>query len=398
MGFVSERLMNLLKPQAAIKVKMKFSDIPGHQHVKESLTRLADSDCIPHAIMLCGPSGIGKMAVARAFSNYVHCRNRRDGEPCGECPDCLQHKNFNHPDVHFSYPIVKSEKLKRYVSADEIDHWKEMLRKYPSMPLERWLEIIEAGNAQPVIHVNEAEYIIRHESFAPFSSKYKFFIIWLPERLRPEAANGLLKVIEEPTEGTVFILVSDEEDKVLPTISSRTQRFNMGTLTPEEIAGYLRNRYGVSEYEAPDLARICGGLISRADELGQHSGENREFESLFREIMRASYGKKLALLRTLGDKAASFGREKLIRFMRYMGRMVRENFIYNMRMPMLQTMTRDEDEFAKRFSPFINHCNVEAIMHQIERAETDIARNANAKVVLFDFFLLLIPQLHKKAT
>lgn len=378
--------------------EMKFSDIPGHIAVKRALIELADTDRLPHAIMLCGPSGIGKMLLARTFVNYVHCTNRHDGEPCGRCPACLQHASFNNPDTHFIFPIVKSEKSKVLLSTDRIEEWRRMLTENPTMQPERWLDILEAGNSRPRIYVNDAEYIVTAEAMSNYASNYKFFIIWLPEKMNIEAANKLLKVIEEPSQGTVFILVSNEENNVLPTISSRTQRFNMAPLSREEIGRYMMQRYGMKDYEAFELSRLAEGRLSKADELAGFSEEKEEFETLFRDIMRNAYAKKLSILRNLSERTAAFGREKLLRFLDYMARMTRENFIYNMKMPQLSALTRTEEDFSRRFSPFINHGNVEDIMNEVGRAQNDIARNANAKIVMFDLFLLIIGFLLRKKT
>ncbi|MDE7413210.1 MAG: DNA polymerase III subunit delta [Muribaculaceae bacterium] len=375
---------------------MKFSDIPGHEATKKALIELADSDRIPHALMLCGVSGIGKMMLARAFVNYVHCTDRRDGEPCGECRACRQHASFNNPDTHFIYPIVKSEKSKVLLSTDRIAEWRKMLETYPAMQPEKWLEIIDAGNSRPRIYVNDAEYIVGAEAMSNYASNYKFFIIWLPEKMGVDAANKLLKVIEEPTPGTVFLLVSNEDSEVLPTISSRTRRFNMSPLTREEIETYMLKRYPLKDYEAFELSRLAEGRISKADDLAGFSEEQAEFESLFRDIMRNAYSKKLVVLRTLSEKSAAFGREKLLRFLDYMARMTRENFIYNMKMPQLSALRRSEEEFSKKFSPFINHGNVEDIMNEIGRASNDISRNGNSKIVMYDLFLLLIGFLLRK--
>ena len=375
---------------------MKFADIPGHNSVKRTLVELADSDNIPHAIMLCGPSGIGKMLLARTFVNYVHCTDRRNGEPCGECAACRQHASFNNPDTHFIYPIVKSESQKILLSTDRIEQWHRMLAENPSMQPEKWHDIIGACNSQAAIYVNDAENIIASEALSNYASDYKFFIIWLPEKMNLQAANKLLKVIEEPLPGTVFLLVSNDESQVLPTISSRTRRFNMSPLTREEIASYMMSRHGMKDYEAFELSRLAEGRISKADELAGFSEEKEEFEGFFRDIMRNAYAKKISILRSLSDQTAAFGREKLLRFLDYMARMTRENFIYNMKMPQLSALTRSEEEFSRRFSPFINHGNVEDIMTEIGRAENDVARNANGKIVMFDLFLLIIGFLLRK--
>ena len=377
---------------------MNFSDIPGQSNVKQDLRDLADSNNMPHAIMLCGLSGIGKMCVARAFMQYAHCSSPRDGEPCGQCASCRQHLSFNHPDVHYIYPIVKNKAQKIELSEDRIDSWKHLLDEYPWMPPEKWIEIIDAGNSQPIIYVNDADNIVRGEAYSSFTSRYKFFVIWLPEKLQPAAANKLLKVIEEPTEGTVFLLVSNNESEVLPTISSRTRRFNMHPAGQPLIERYVKEKYHLDDATARTVARLSEGRVAKADELASHSGERNEFQKLFQDIMRAAYAKKPGKLREIGDAASSLGREKLRRFLNYMTQMARENFIFNMRIPALSSMTPEEESFSSRFSPFIHHGNIEEIVSRIEEASSHIERNGNSKLVLFSLFLYIIPLLHKKAS
>ncbi len=366
---------------------MKFSEIAGHSDTIASLRALADGGRIPHALLLTGISGIGKFRVARAFAQYVHCSNRKDGDSCGVCPSCLQHQRHNNPDLHFIYPIVSKEK--RRVSTDYIDEWKEMLNDWSYMPPEKWNDIISAGNSQPAILVAESEEIIAKASLSAFQENYKIFLIWLPEKLRPEAANKLLKVIEEPFEDTLFILVSNDDSRLLPTIFSRTQRFNMRPLSGNEISRHLAQRRGVEGRIADAASRIAEGSMARAEELACHPDEIMEFSSLFKEIMRMAYALKAASLKTLSERCAAMGREKLLRFLAYCARMVRENFIYNLSLPPLSLLTPDEEEFSVRFAPFIHEGNVEGLSNEISRAAADISRNANGKIVMFDLLLLI---------
>lgn len=375
---------------------MKFSDIPGHEEVKSALREMRDGGRVPHALMLSGAPGTGKMMLARAFAAYLHCERPRGGEPCGECRSCRLHNELSHPDLHFSFPIVKSQAKKTLVSADMIEPWREMLTDWPAMPQERWLSLIEAGNSQPAIHVNEAAEIIEADSYPPYSSDFKIFIMWLPEKLQLAAANKLLKVVEEPAPGTVFIFVSDNELEVLPTIYSRVRRINVGALGEEDIAAYLQRRYGLDAGRAREYARLCSGSLIRADEIGGHGGEREEFLKHYQEVMRNAYAKRVLALRKLADATAAFGREKIGRFLDYTAAMVRENFIYNMHVPALNTLTSEEEAFSTKFSPFINHRNVEGFLEETGRARRDVERNANSKIVLFDYFLLLIILLHKK--
>lgn len=372
---------------------MRFSDIPGQGAAKKTLRHLADTDHVPHALMISGPAGSGKTLLARTFAQYLQCEHPHDGEPCGECTSCRLHADTGHPDLRFVYPWVKSRKLDRG-TMNEL--WHKMLTETPSMPEERWLQLLEAGNSQPSIYVEDANDIVQADAYPSSTSRYKITIIWLPEKMQLAAANKILKVVEEPADGTVFIFVSNNELEVLPTIFSRVQRINVGRLADEEIAGYLTSRYHLPADRAAQYANLCNGSLIRADELGSNTGENEEFLGTYMDVMRAAYAKKVSVLKQLSESVAAYGREKNKRFLNYMARMIRENFMYNLRMPQLNAMTQPEEQFSVRFSPFVNHLNVEDFLEQTTRARRDIERNANAKVVMFDYFLYVIILLHRK--
>ena len=374
---------------------MQFKDITGHKEITGALRDLADSGKVPHAFLFSGISGIGKMRTARAFAQYLHCKNRKNGDSCGCCPSCLQHQKHNNPDLHFIYPILKKEGTQ--ISKDWIDEWREMIDSYSYMPLEKWNDFLKAGNSQPAIYVQEAEDIISRASLSAFQENLKIFIIWLPEKLRPEAANKLLKIIEEPFEDTVFILVSNNDSKILPTILSRTQRFNFKPLKESELKELLVSS-GVEHDMADDAARISEGSLQKADEIACHPEELLEFSNLFKEIMRAAYALKAKQLKDLSEKTAAFGREKLLRFLDYCGRMIRENYIYNFNQPSLVLMTKDEETFSQKFAPFIHDGNVESLSEEIARASQDIERNGNSKIVMFDLMLLLSRLVRKPKT
>lgn len=377
---------------------MKFSDIPGHANLKETLRQQIDNGKLPHALMLSGPSGIGKMMLARALAQYIHCENRQEGEACGECTSCRLHKEDRHPDLHYIYPVVKNRTKHILTSADVADVWLKMLKEYPAMPFERWLELLDAGNSQPHIHVEEADEIVKADSFPPISAEKKIFLVWLPEKMNTETANKILKVLEEPSQSTAFIFVSDNDLELLPTIFSRVRRYGVSPLSQSEIEQYLRQRYHFPAARAMEYGQLCAGSLIRADEFGAHTGEGDEFLALYQEIMRAAYSKRVAKLRQLADSAAGFGREKLKRMLNYMARMLRENFIYNMRMPQLNMLTREEESFSVKFAPFVNHLNIEDFMSETDKARRDIESNCNARLVLFDYFLYCIIFLHRKPT
>ena len=264
-----------------------------------------------------------------------------------------------------------------------------MLDNWSYMPPEKWNDLISAGNSQPAIFVAESEEIIAKASLSAYQENYKIFLIWLPEKLRPEAANKLLKIIEEPFEDTIFILVSNDDSRLLPTIFSRTQRFNLRPLSSEDIRRHLTQRKGIEPDLAESASSVAEGSVARAEELVCHPEEIMQFSALFKELMRMAYALKADSLKALSEKCAAMGREKLMRFLAYCGRMVRENFIYNLSSPPLSLLTPDEEEFSRRFAPFIHEGNVEGLSDEISRAANDISRNANGKIVMFDLFLLI---------
>ena len=366
---------------------MKFSDIAGHNEAKEALRLMVKNNKIPHAILFSGISGIGKYRLARAFAQYIHCRNKTDGEPCGKCPSCLQHQKLNNPDIHFVFPIMKRDGA--LVSKDYFDKWKEYIGNMSYMPPEKWNEYINAGNSQPAIMVSESEDIIYRASLSPYQENYKIFLIWQPEKLRIEAANKLLKIIEEPYEDTIFLLVSNDSSKILPTVFSRTYRINLSPLDIDSISEYLITQKGIDEREARTAARISEGSMAKAEELVCFPDESYVFIETFKRIMRTAYSCNIRELKEIADSLAAWGREKCVRFLNYFSRMLRENFIYNLRMPQLNLMTHEEEEFSVKFAPFIHTANVETMTDASDEAAAHIERNANAKIVLFDFLLII---------
>lgn len=365
---------------------MKFKDVIGHEDIKDRLRHMADTDRVPHALLFGGPAGVGKMKIARAFAQYLQCTDRHNGDSCGRCPSCLQHAQFANPDMNFVFPVLKKGSKSRVLSADWMDEWKQFLTEEPYMKRERWLELLDAGNGQPVIYVNEAAEIARTAIMSNYASKQKIYLIWLPESMNVETANKLLKLIEEPWENTIFLMVSNEPSQLLPTIFSRTQRLNFRPLSENNIAEYLISK-GISADSAARIARHSEGSALRADELALDKGESAEFGKMYRAMMRATYGRNIAELYELSEHLSGCGREHSSRFLDYCSHMARENFMYNLRMPQIVSLSPDEEEFSRRFSPFVNHRNVENLVAETERARHEIMRNANSRVVLFDMML-----------
>lgn len=375
---------------------MRFADIPAHIQAKKHLHAMAREGRIPHALLISGPEGTGKLALARALAQYLQCSNPQDGDSCGTCPSCRQHQSLNHADMHYIFPVVKNKSEHLLISTDYIDKWRVFLQDSTYASWQGWLDTIGAGNARPAIFVDEAAYILRVVNMSAYSSAIKIILIWLPEKLNADAANKLLKVIEEPWEDTRFILVSNDASQILPTIFSRTQRLNIPPLTTDEIASILVNEYAVDTEAATVLALRADGNACRAIEAVDTREDAKQMALIFREIMRKAYLRDVRALKELSEKCAAMGREKNCRMLEYFASMVRENFIYNLQVTGLNRMSSSEEEFSRKFSPFINVANVEDIMADLDSAAEDISRNANAKIVMFDTLLRLIVYLRRQ--
>lgn len=365
---------------------MKFNEIIGHKNEIRKLVSMTDSGQLPHALLFHGPSGTGKMQTALAFIQYLNCTDRRGGDSCGECPSCRQLSKFNNPDVHFIYPVIR--RATKPVSTDFIEEWRKYITENPYMPPERWGQEIEAGNAQPMIYVSESDEILRQASLSPYGKGHKVFLIWQPEKMNADTANKLLKVIEEPHEDTLFIMVSNNPGALLPTVRSRLQAIEFGSLSEAEVTAFLESR-GVGPDEAMQTARLSKGNLNKALRFSEGKNEMSEFSQNFIEVMRSCYARKITELKGMADSFAGYGREKSMRQLEYFSRMIRESFISNLRQPALQSATREELDFISKFGPFINNQNVEEMIRELDRAYEDISRNANQKIVWFDLFLEL---------
>jgi DNA polymerase-3 subunit delta' len=215
---------------------MKFSDIPGQKEIIQRLIGSVKSERVSHAQLFTGPEGCGNLALALAYAQYISCENKTPRDSCGTCKSCIKYEKLIHPDLHFVFPVIRNKASTEPVSDNYIEQWREFVRKSPYFSLNRWLASIEVGNAQGLIFASEASEILRKLSLKAFESDFKIMIIWLPEKMHPASANKLLKLIEEPPEKTLFILVSDEPDKVIPTILSRCQLIKIPSFKNSDIS------------------------------------------------------------------------------------------------------------------------------------------------------------------
>lgn len=367
---------------------MKFSDVPGHHEAKRRLVEMVQQGRLPHALLISGPTGSGEVMLARAFVQYLHCtgRSATDTDSCGQCPSCRQHQSLNHADLHFAFPILKKGSGVT-LCEDYMPQWRELLDQDPWMDFRLWPEMLGKANGQPVIYVDEADVLRRKLSMAARVSGLNVAMIWLPEKLVPATANALLKLIEEPEPGSMFVMVSNAPAEILPTVYSRCQRIELRRLSDAEVAEVIGQ--GLNPADALAAAHVAeGNVIAARDSLGTRDSQRNL--DLFMQLMRLAYQRKVGDLKAWSETVAALGRDGICRFLDYCQRMVRENFILNLKVPELNYLTADEGQFSSRFCPFINERNVEGLIKELNDAETDIRGNTGAKIVLFDLAIKVI--------
>ena len=379
---------------------MKKNEVIGQEEVWQRLTEMVREERLPHAIMLCGPQGCGKMALALAFASYLLCQNREGhDEACGECRQCKMLEKWGHPDLLFSYPTIKTPAMgseHKPVSEDFAEEWRNMISRSPYFNIEQWMTEIGAENQQAIITAGESDELNRKLSLKSSQGGYKVSVIWLPERMNIECANKILKLIEEPPSHTVFIMVSENPDNLLETIRSRVQRIDVKKTDNESIQKALVSKYGITEDDAMRVARLANGdWLTAVGELTADS-ENKDFLADFQSLMRLAYQRNVRELKRWSDNINSYGREKQKRFLTYFLRLIRESFMYNFQQPDLSYLTSQEEAFTANFARFVNENNILQINELANKAIRDISQNANGKIVFFDMALQMIVLLIQK--
>ena len=369
---------------------MAFEQVIGQREVQQRLTQMVSEGRLPHAIMLCGPQGCGKKALAIGFAQMLLARTANDE---------VMLRKLEHPDLHFTYPTIKLPSMgsdHKPVSDDFAKEWHELVMGGLYFTMTEWLEQMGGENQQAIITAGESDELVRKLSLKSSQGGYKISLVWLPERMNTECANKILKLLEEPPSQTVFIMVSEEPDRLLETIRSRVQRIDVKRIADYDVHKALVEKRGLTEDMAQRITRMANGNWLKALQMLSADSENELFLDMFQSLMRLAYQRKVKDLKTWSERMAAMGRERQKRFLEYFLRLVRENFMYNFQQPDLCYMTQREEDFARNFARFINEANVLPITDLANVAIRDIGQNANAKIVFFDFALQMIVLLIQK--
>ncbi|MEI6506917.1 MAG: hypothetical protein WCO54_00435 [Bacteroidota bacterium] len=375
---------------------MQFKNIIGQQKIKKTLIQSVKQNRISHAQLFLGAEGVGALPLAVAYSQYINCANPSDDDSCGVCPSCVKFEKLIHPDLHFTFPTIAIDKKK--TSNDFIEEWRKAFIENPYIGELQWLlKLDEEGKKQGNITVDECKNIFKKIGLKAFEAKYKTVIIWLPEYLRQEG-NILLKLLEEPPEGTLIILVAQDADKVIATILSRAQTLKIPKLADEAIKQELIATSGLNEQDAESISRVSDGNLTFALTL-VNAGRADYFE-LFQNWMRYSYNSKrdVEILSKWMEDCVKSGREFLKSFLTYCQHMMRASFIYRYGDKTLLRLNEKETDFVVKFSPFIHSENLAELTKAFNEASMHVERNADLKITFLELSLYIGAQLRRKAS
>lgn len=369
---------------------MLFKDIIGQAEVKKRLIQSVKEERVSHAQLFSGHEGTGKLAMAIAYAQYISCKNRTETDSCGECPSCRKYNKLSHPDLHFVFPIFNSPKIKNPVTDDFITEWREMVLKNPYFTLGDWLNFIDAENAQGLIYERESDSIYRKLNLKSFESEFKVMIIWLPEKMHVACSNKLLKLIEEPPNKTLFLLITEDEESVISTIRSRAQLVSFPFVDRESMRQALMKYEDASSELIEDAIHLSGGSYTKALENFFPAEDDQFFFQKFQEMMRQAYKREVLEQIEWADQMAGIGREKQKAFFAFALRMIREYFVFNLNKSNLVYLKSYEKEWGKQFAPFINERNIVAFFNEFELGIRHISMNGNPRLIFLDTALRMV--------
>lgn len=375
---------------------MLFSEIIGQAEVKQRLLQSVKDQRISHAQLFLAAEGSGGLAMAIAYAQYISCTKRGESDSCGACPSCVKFARLAHPDLHFVFPIISSKDVK--VSTHLLPQWREALEENPYMDLFGWYDFLEAENKQGNIGVEESGEILRKLSLTTYEAEYKIMIIWMPEKMNAASANKLLKILEEPPDKTLFLLVCESEEQLLRTIVSRTQLVKIKKIADADLAGALVQRHGLDKKEALRLAHLADGSYNAALKLISDN-ENAAFNlACFQEMMRASYRFDTQKVLAWVDSLAKLGRERQKNFLLYSLHILRESMMLNYSGNQLVKLEGDELAFVTKFAPFVNGINSLRLIEEFNKAYSQVERNAHPKILFTDLAFKMNELLNVKQT
>lgn len=372
---------------------MRFADIIGHDDLKRHLVRSVDEGRVSHAQLFTGEAGYGALPLAVAYAQYVNCPNRSGGDSCGVCPSCVQTAQMAHPDVHMVFPVNKREKKsgEAVLSDQFLSQWREIWQSGGGyFSAQQWFDKLDLGKTMKgLITAKESDEIIRKLAFKSFSSEYKVMIVWLPELMNADAANKILKILEEPWDKTLFLLVSERPELLLPTIVSRTQQVSVGRIDAAALEAAALAAGAADRQTAHGMARLAGGDLLELRSLlrGETDSMRHECFELFCSLMRLSYNDKHLELMSWADDVSDLSREGQRAFLSNAARLLRESYMIHAGAAEISYLWGEEADFCRKFAPYIGNSNIEFLIGEIEKAMAQISQNGSPRIVFTHFAL-----------
>lgn len=377
---------------------MQFKDVVGQESVKQKLITAVAENRVPHAQLFLGPAGCGKTALALAYAQYLLCENRHDGDSCGVCPSCQKLAKLIHPDLHFLFPTTTNKRVKDHPESELFyEEWQNYIRQCEGYAdINEWHNFIGAENKQGIINVRDAASIIRKLSFKAYEGEYKVAIIWMAERMNTEAANKLLKLLEEPPEKTVFILIAEEQEELLATIRSRSMLLKIPKIDSQSVAHALAMRSGCTEADCRTAVTLADGNWITARLYHEQADIEKEYFETFRQWMRLCFKAEVGELVDFVANVKTLGRERQKALLGYGLDMFHNSVMFNNMLGSFVPLPDEEASFGKSFAPFINPANVVQVTELFEEGIRQIERNGNAQIIFLDISLKMCKELKKK--
>ena len=380
---------------------MLFKQLFGQQKSKALLIQMVREVRVPHAQLFLGSQGSGNLALALAFAQFVACTSKQEDDSCGVCSSCVKHAKFVHPDLHFVFPVASTPSVKtKPISKNFLSEWRALLKENVYFSLFDWIKYIGVENKQGIISVEESTHIVKDLSLKPYESDTKIMLIWMPEKMNIQAANKLLKIIEEPPHKTLFLLVAESEENMLATVLSRTQMFKVPRYSDAEVTNYLANRE-IELEKAQMISALVEGNINEALKLAEHSQDAQENSLHFVQWMRLCFSalqvKDIDKLVQWSETMAKEGRENQKSFLLFASNVMRDALLNNYGVAAMMKMNVGGQNFTMdKFAPFIHAENCIEIIEELNMAQLHIERNANPKILFLDTSFKIARLLHKK--
>lgn len=357
---------------------MQFKDIIGHKELKQHFIKEVNEDRISHAQLFLGNSGYGGMALTIAFLQYLFCSNKLENDSCGACSSCKKVQQLQHPDIHFSFPTVQ---VLSNTSDPQFSEWRAFILENPYFNLNQWTLKSDSKSRRPILSKHQSVEIIKKLSLKSYEGGYKVSVIWLADEMNLTCANKLLKIIEEPPAKTLFILLVEQQEKIMSTILSRTQLLKIKPFTDADIKQHLLNQ-GVSDGELLNsiTARADGNLLKATTLIDTESSINQNRID-FIQLMRICFKKEVLPMLDWAEKMAGYGREEQKNFLLYALYMVRQSLMKNYTNEQLMRASDEEIAFLLKFSRFISGNNVLDFTELFNSSHYHLERNAHGKLL-----------------